>query len=267
MRRSAVKALLIAALPSLAAAQEPSSVMFEKGRLTIRARNAPVRAVLGELESKTQVRIVVSEDVDDAEVSADFTGVALDLGLRALLGNYDAFFYYGGTGNEPSSLRAVWIFPKGAAAMLRPVPPEAWAGTKELKAALDDPDPQTRQRAYEGLMNRPDELSRDLLLQAIRGVRETDDGLRQRILSAALTKGIDIPPDVLADLARADGSEQVRWMALDALAQHATAADIARSALTDASPAVRQRAADILTELAAAAQRRDGVSRPPEQQP
>jgi HEAT repeat protein len=124
-----------------------------------------------------------------------------------------------------------------------------------------------RQQAYEALMKRPDSSSRDLLIQAIRGVGETDDGLRQTILSTAVAKGVDIPPDVLFELARADSSEHVRWMALDALAQHPAAREAARTALTDASPAVRQRAADILIELDAEAQRTKGMSRPPEQQP
>jgi hypothetical protein len=263
MRYRCAKVLMFAAL---AAAQEPS-VSLDNGRLAVRARNAPVRALLTELEAKTRIRIVVAEEIEETEISADFSAVPPDIGLRALLADYDSFFYYGGTAGEPPSLRAVWVYPKGTAAGLRPVPPEAWAGTRELKAALEDPEPEARQRAYEGLMNRPDNLSRELLIQAIRGVRESDEGLRQRILSAALTKGVEIPPEVLSELARADGSEHVRWMALDALAQHSTAADVARAAVTDPSPAVRLRAADILTELKAAAQRRDSVSRPPDEQP
>jgi HEAT repeat protein len=267
MRHPRAKVLMIAALATLTAAQEPSSVSVEKGRLTVRARNAPIRGLLEEFESKTRIRIVVAEEIEEVEVSADFAAVPLDIGLRALLGNYDAFFYYGGSSDDPPSLRAVWVFPKGAAASLRPVPPEAWAGARELERAVAHPDPHMRQQAYEALMKRPDSSSRDLLIQAIRGVGETDDGLRQTILSAAVAKGVDIPPDVLFELARADSSEHVRWMALDALAQHPAAREAARTALTDASPAVRQRAADILIELDAEAQRAKGMSRPPEQQP
>ena len=105
-------------------------------------------------------------------------------------------------------------------AMLLPVPPQLWAGAKELAGSLVGSDPKIRERAYQALMERPDDRSRDYVVQALRG-REKDEPMRQRIFSDALSKGVEIRPDVLAELARADPSEQIRWMALDTLASHA----------------------------------------------
>ena len=150
---------------------------------------------------------------------------------------------------------------------MQPATLQACAGGKELEAALADANPQVRQQAYEALMMRPDGRSRDLIIQALRGTRERDDALRQRIFSAALSKGLEIPPDVLTEIARSDSSEQVRWIALDALSHHANAQPAAQAALTDASPAVRQKAEEILSAIGAESHRQQGISRPSEQQP
>jgi hypothetical protein len=67
-------------------------------------------------------------------------------------------------------------------------------------------------------------------------------------------------------MARGDASDAIRWMALDALSQHDMAKQAAEAALTDASPAIRQKAEEILTGLAAENLRREGRARPPDQQ-
>jgi hypothetical protein len=239
---------------------------FDQGRLSVRLQNTPIGVVLEELKLRTRIRIVVAEELDHAEISADWIDVPLDLALRALLTNYDAFFYYGGASEEPATLRTVWVFPKGRGSTLQPVPPEAWVDSNEFEAVLADTDVRIRQQAYEALMRRPDSRRHEVVIQTIRGVREKDEGLRQSIFSAALNRDLSIPPEVLLDTARFDGSEQIRWMALDALSQHAIAKEAAEMALTDASSAVRQRASEILVELTAEMNRRKGVSRPPEQQ-
>ena len=98
-------------------------------------------------------------------------------------------------------------------------------------------------------MSRPDQESGNLLFLALRGASETDPEMRQRLLSSALSKGIDVPPEMLADLVRSDSSEEIRMMALDALSGDPSARDVAVAALTDPSEAIRERAKDLLTEL------------------
>jgi hypothetical protein len=259
----------VAALSLVAAVQgqEPPSVTYQEGRLSVRMKNVPVRQALDEVARQTSVKITVAEDIEDSSVSAQLSGVSPEAAFRLLLSRFDAFFYYGGgTGSEPAQLQAVWVFAKGRASGVQPVPVEKWAGARELEANLNHTDPRVRQRAWDALLARPDDRSRDLLIQAIRGGRERDEEVRQRIFSAALAKGLDIPPEVLSELARADSSEQIRWMALDAASHHPSAKQVAEAAMTDTSAAVRQRAEEILTALAAEG-RREGAGRPAEQQP
>jgi HEAT repeat protein len=170
--------------------------------------------------------------------------------LRDLLKKHDAFFYYGAVGeNTKPVLRAIWVYPRGAGATFQPVPPEAWASTKDLAASLSATDPTLRERAYEALMSRPDSESRDLVLHALRGASETDPDMRQRLLSSALSRGIEIPRELLADLVRGDSAEEVRLMALDAFSGDPSARDVAVIALSDPSEAVRARAKDLLVEI------------------
>jgi hypothetical protein len=175
----------------------------------------------------------------------------LDHAVRRLLGGYDTFLYYASVGDSPSELRAVWVFPKGTAAALRPVPPETWAGTGELEASLTDANPNVRERAYEALIDRPSDRGRELVLDAIRGTGEQDPSLRQRLLSNAAGKGLEIPADLLIELILTDGSEHMRLIALEALASRAPASakQAAEAALNDSSQTVRDKAADILGQM------------------
>jgi hypothetical protein len=235
--------------PALPAAH--ISITFENGRIAGTIRDASLQAVLPEIASRTGVALVPADDVEleRSRVSVELTGVALDEGLRRLLADYDTFFYYAAAGSGASSLRTVWIYRKGAAAALRPVPPEAWAGTNELAASLADADPEVRARTYEALIARPTPQSRELVLHALRGTSETDSTVRERILSSAFSSGMQLPADLLMYLARWDAHEGIRLVALDGLALEPTFKEAAQAALTDPSPRIRKRAKQILAEL------------------
>lgn len=268
-RRSGTRALTgfmflaMAGLSSPADAQQPDiagqpappagqmSVSIEKGRISASIRNYSLGAMLEELGSRTGVALIPSDgmEIGAARVSAELPDVPVDEGLRRLFKNYDAFFFYGVGGDGASGLRAVWIYPRGAAAGLRPVPPEAWASSKELQAALADYDPDIRGRAYEALMSRPDRESRELVIQALRGISEPDGAVRERIVSMSFSTGNPLPPDLLMELVRFDGSAGVRLAALDALAAEPTLKEAAQAALGDSSEVVRERAKEILAEL------------------
>ena len=176
---------------------------------------------------------------------------ALDSSLRKLFTNYDTFLFYGGSKDVSSALRAVWVYPKGAASDLRPVPRSDWAGVREIEATLGDTNAEVREAAYVVLLGRPDSVSRRLVIDAIKGVREPDSLVRERLLSTAISKGFALPSDVLADLARIDPSEQIRWVALDALAssESPSARQVAEAATTDASEAIRSKAKEMLNQL------------------
>ena len=124
-------------------------------------------------------------------------------------------------------------------------------GLAALRERIDDPDPQVREHAYMALLARQDDTSRELVWAALRGATESDEDLRQRILASAMNQSVDLPPDLLADLALVDGSEVLRVLALDALADGPRSEDVAVTAASDPSPMVRQRAEEILEAKAA----------------
>lgn len=256
-RRASIFAVLsIVALASGDAQGRPQdaagagfSISVQRGLLTVNVTQAPLLAVLDELGRQTRVAITAAEGFDLEVVSVNVKNVPVDEGLRALLENYDTFLYYTPDRRRRAALTAVWVYPKGAASALRPVPPELWASARDIETALSDRDPSVRERAYDALMSRPDRASHNLAVLAIQGASETDPELRERLLSAAISKGIELPRDLLADLVRADGAEAIRMMALDALSGDPAARDIAMAALADASPLVRERAKEFLTEL------------------
>jgi len=224
-------------------------IAADKGRLTARVRDLALGTVLAEVAAQTAVALVVAPEIEQDPVSADLQAVALDRALRELLKEYDTFYFYGSGTNAPAELRGIWIYPKGAASMLQPVAPEAWASSHELKGLLAQSNAIIREQTYEALMSRPDTESQDVVMQALRGATEFEPELRQRLLSSAISKGVLFPPDLLPYMAVADDSEAIRLMALDAVATAADMKHVFQAALSDPSGAVRDRAAQILAQI------------------
>jgi hypothetical protein len=224
------------------------AVTVDAGRLTARFQGQPLQLVSEQLKASTLVGIVPAEGLDGDLISADLNGVALEEGLRSLFSGYDTFFFYDSSKTVPAALKTVWIYPKGTASGLRPVRPAEWAMIKDLEAAVSDADARVRESAYDALLERPDQRSRRLVIDALSGTREQDAALRERLLSNAIRKGFSVPGEILSDLARTGQSEQIRWIALDALSETPLAKQAAQAAMTDASEAVRSRAKDILAE-------------------
>ena len=231
------------------AAQEPPpsvmSVAVEKGRMTCSIRTAALSQVLEVLAEKTGVTFVPTETIRGDDVTVEMVNVPVEAGLRRLLRRYDTFLYYGASGDSPSSLRAVWIYPKGVAASLQPFPQESLAAA-DIRQRVADPDPRVRENAYAALISKDDETSRELVVNALRGATEPDAALRERLLTETINQGMELPSDLLTNLARMDGSELIRLRALDALAEDPAGVDAAAAAAGDPSPMVRERAQQIL---------------------
>jgi hypothetical protein len=225
-------------------------ITIDAGRLTARLQDQALGTVLGEVAARSEVALVVATpDIEQDPVSADIKGLPLDRALRVLLKDYDTFFFYGSATTAPADLRGVWVYRKGTAALLQPVPPEAWASSRELKDALAQADAGAREQIYESLLSRPDPESQAVIIQALRGATEADAELRERLLSSAISHGVAFPPGLLSEMAISDRSEAIRLMALDALALDPDVTQVAQSALGDPSDAVRDRAAQILQPI------------------
>lgn len=245
--------------PPPAQAERPR-VVIRDGRVTVTGQNMPLASLLDEISRRADVALVRGDDGADELVSIDFQDLAIDEALRRLLVNRDAFFFYGGGKDRPAALRVVWIYAAGRGRGLAPVPPEAWASTKELEERLHDDDPETRAAAIETLVERRRGQSRLAVLQAL---KDGDERVRTRALYAALAGEIELSGDILLE-AFSDQSANVRFLALGALAEHPDFAAIARRALQDPNAHVRARAEEMLAQRDPAARLRPpAVQKPP----
>jgi len=230
------------------------SVAVEEGRLTCDIRMVPLSQVLQALAERTGVTFVPADTIRGDDVTLEMTNVPLEAGLRRLLRRYDRFVYYGASEDSPS-LRTVWIYPKGFGAALQPVAQDSLAAA-DIRQRVADPDPRVREEAYAALFSKDDETSRELLVNALRGATESDEGLRERLLTETINQAVKLPSDLLTDLMRTDASELIRLRALDAMAADPAGVDAAAAAAAgDPSPMVRERAQQILAAHAAANRR------------
>ena len=222
---------------------QPSALIaFEDGRLTLRLENQSLDLVLEKISDQTGVAILSPQGVTDRAISIRFDRLPLEEGLRRILGDLDAFFYYGAAEKTPARLKVVWVYPKGAGRDMAPVPPELWASTRELEAQLADPDAEVRSRAIEALIERKQAKALEAVMDAM---RDEDAAVRARALYRSLRSGLELPPETLRS-ALEDPSSNVRFLALEALADHPEARAIVEPFLEDPSPYVQSKAREIL---------------------
>lgn len=236
--------------PSKISDQE-SGVTFKDGRLSVRIEKRPLESLMDEISTKAGVPLVLSEDVGGQVVSLNFQNLPLDEGLRRILKKYDAFFFYGVDEQDASSLKVVWVYPKGQGRGMAPVPAEKWASTKDVEAMLADKDPAVRGRAIETLVQRKGEAALDAVLKSL---QDDNDQVRTRALYGAVRAGVQVSEAVLYNLAVNDASPDVRLLALQGLSNGPDARRMAERALDDPSEPVRVQAREILTRLDAEAE-------------
>jgi hypothetical protein len=238
------------AAPSRAATSSGQAVSFNDGRLSVSVTNQPLAQVLNVISEKTMVAITGGGNLGrEQRVTIQFQGLSLEDGLRRLLANYDAFFFYGAdaSASGPTALKGVWVYPKGGGSGLEPVPAEEWASTSEYRGKLSASDPTVRADAIKTVVDREGDRARPAVLEAL---KDSDPQVRSSALNAALTDGVQISDDRLKDLAT-DSSPDVRVLALGGLADSPDAREIAAQARNDPDPHVRALAGEILGRLKA----------------
>jgi type II secretory pathway component GspD/PulD (secretin) len=219
---------------------------FKDGRLSVNSQGRTLEDLASEISDKAGVPVILDSAVAKQSVSLNFQDLALDEGLRQIFKNNDAFFFYGADKDEPSALKVVWVYPKGKARGMAPIPRERWASTKDLEQMLTDPDPDVRARAFEAIVERrPDEAP----ALVSRALNDKDDQVRTRALYGATKAGVELPVDSLRDLALNDASADVRFLALQLLANNADVKSVAEIAVSDPSEPVRLEAKEILQRL------------------
>lgn len=228
--------------------QAGSTVSIKNGRLSIEAHAVSLDTLLAEVSRKSGLEIFYDEASEES-VSIAFQELRLDDGLRKILENYDIFFLYGATGEEPTAL---WVYPRGWGRDIVPAPPESWASTSELEQEFSSSsDAVERMRALETVIARKGKRSVDLVLYTL---SDTNGQVRYSALSGALDNGVRLPEGTLENAARYDRSPFVRSLALKAIGEGSGVAEevvrsIAHAALADPHGDVQMQARDVLATL------------------
>lgn len=216
----------------------PSPISIdESGRLSVQLEKQPLRLVLSYIAERTGIAIDASGVDKHTGVTKQFREIALDEGLRRLLAEQDAFYFYETQGNGLAKLQAVWVYPKGRG---RKVSPGGSSGTlAELEKDLANPDSQIRATAVEQWVESKGSRSTDVVL---RGLKDREGQVRNRTLFKALNAGVRLPPDFLSQMALSDPSPEVRVLALQSLTHDpARAKSVAAGVMNnDSDEAVRE---------------------------
>ena len=223
-----------------------SDVTFKDGRLSITTQRLSLQHLASEISNKAGVPVILDGAVANESVSISFHDLPLDEGLRQVFKDNDTFFFYGSDKDEPSALKVVWVYLKGKARGLEPVPPEKWASTKELEKMLTSPDPNVRGHAIKAIVEREGSKASDAVAKAL---KDADDRVRADALYGATNAGLELPINSLRDLALNDASADVRFLALQSMANNSDAKSVAEEALNDPSEPVRLEAQEILQLL------------------
>lgn len=220
------------------------------GTVSVAATNLLLRAVLDDISLQAKLPIVLSESLEGERVSFEIASVSLEECLKRLLVPYDTFYLLSPletkTGQLSPSVKGVWVYPQSEGQELKPVPPALWAGTKELESQLDDPDPAVRSDTFEALIERHGARRLPIVL---RGLIDSDEGVRLTTLTAALNAGVDIPAADLAALVLSDPLQGIRLRALEAIEARPEASAIAESVMNDPDEVIRNTAALLLKRL------------------
>lgn len=216
----------------------PSPISIdESGRLSVQLEKQPLRLVLSYIAERTGIAIDASGVDKHTGVTKQFREIALDEGLRRLLAEQDAFYFYETQGNGLAKLQAVWVYPKGRGWK---VSPGGSSGTlAELEKDLANPDSQIRATAVEQWVESKGSRSTDVVL---RGLKDRDEQVRNRTLFKALNAGVRLPPDFLSQMALSDPSPEVRVLAMQSLTRDPDKAkSVAASVMNnDANEEVRE---------------------------
>lgn len=244
-------------------------ITIDSGQLIIRVNNRPLQGVLNEISRQSKVMVMGTAGTVGQTLSVQLDRMPLDQGLRHILKDYDIFFFYSaqdsteGKGAQASAtapLKAVWIYPKGEGLDTASTLPRQETGTAdEIKKRMANLSVAERARWVELLI----EQKKGDELEAVEiALNDPNDEVRERTLHAALNSGVTLPSAWIENLAVNDFSPMVRFLAMGAFIRYSddsqvpppNARTIAQMALRDPSLNVRERAHQILEQMAQPAQ-------------
>ena len=231
-------ALITAGRADAAAGPEASrgsgAIVVRGDRLTVRVTDAPLHAVLRTLERQSGIRIPVDPTMAE-RISVAFEDLALEEGVRRLVGSRPAVFVYEAA--EGGAPRLVEVLLYGA-------------GRSRLQEAASAPAPTEPAEAGPTLAD--GEADVGALLEVLK--RDPDPDAREDAL-AALQHVEAVPAGPLAETALRDSDPMIRRKALKVLGEHdgvdpRTKAAVGRAARGDPDEEVREAAGELLERLA-----------------
>jgi hypothetical protein len=190
------------------------SVSIIAGHLSIDVIDRPLRAVLQQIADQAGMSLFVSDEVGDALVSLRAENLALDTGLKALLGDTDSFVLYGRTKDSSQGIVGMWVYARGQGPNFAPMPVDNSSRLAKIDGAPTDAAPEVRARSVEALVQRRGSAAVPAVLQA---ADDEDALVRSRALDAAVNSGLEVPADVLIRRIQVDPSPEVRFIALAGL--------------------------------------------------
>jgi hypothetical protein len=236
-------------------------IRIKDNLLTVKLKDTPLETVLTEIANQTGIQIIFYGPMEGA-LSADFSALPLDNGLKRLVREFNHVFVYqeGKTkGSEPEIVKIIIYSKMGERPRkgleARVIEPKKWSPEKlkevsldSLLRALEDKDPEVREEAVDFLSGLKDERANVHLAEVL--LTDEDKDVRESAAGALGELKDKRAIDPLIEALR-DKDAGVRESAADALAEIGGEEVISplMDALRDENEDVRETAADGLKEI------------------
>ena len=189
-------------------------VVVRGGTISLEVRDCTLPQLLSLIASRTGIRMAVSAAIPRSRLSVRTPAQSIEATIRELLRDTDVFVLYAAEPDAGQRLAAVWVYPRGSARDIEPLPAEAWASTRELRHQLTEWNPDLRARAIEELIARAGDAA---LPDVFTALADGNADIRQRALDAALAASLDVPLQQLHALTLGDPSPEFGVRALQML--------------------------------------------------
>ena len=262
---------LAGGLVGVASAQAPAGGPIEVSRkgelLSVTVREAPLGDVLRTIGQKAGVTVKLGNVSLTTPVTASFTDVPIDEGIRRLARGYSLFFVYGTTPTSQDGLTEVWVIDSASSvarggpadrggqgeAVAAATPPTSFPAAPVPAAAVRPPDPApesaARMNEINTLAKKADTESAVSLARMV--VQEPDPAVRAHAALALVALKSASSTPALASALGNDQDAYVRRLAARALGMVGTqdARRALQASASDADESVRREVARALSRF------------------
>lgn len=229
-----------------ASTQPSGQTIVDRGLITLRAENQTLQPLLEDISARAGITIDVSPEIGKTSTTVDFRRTPIDAAMRQMLNGYDVvLFYAAGAQPGPESLKSVWAYPPNQAP-IESLSAGKWKETNkglEEEVSVGDDDSPSRIAEVDMLIRREGRQSLGVVLNAL---KSPSAKMRHQALHRALAIGVPLSEETLTSLALNDSSQEVRYLALQALPVDPRLKWVADRAAQDPSVQVSTEAKEIL---------------------